>query len=246
MTAEAGAIMGRVMRLYVDDRMIAPGTWNRLTIKPAGEWTTTFAPTGIAIRHRYPGADVTVEATVEYAGEDGQAVLATAAATWHSVTHTAGEDRGEIVFHYTTDGRPPTVKVRETTDRATSEYTTEGLPDWLAARWPVPLAWWREYAGLDAGLTVIVNDGQYRWAADRARLVEALAEQGWTESAPGMWEEPPAAEDADSTAAYAALCNAVESRAGEGSTQPLTDDLRDRAGAFTFRPDLGAGTWLLS
>ena len=92
---------------------------------------------------------------------------------------------------------------------------------------------------------VIVDDGQYRWGADRAQLLAALAEQGWVETASGMWQEPERGEDDDSIAAYTDLCGAVDSMAGEGSTEPVTDELLESADRFTFRPDYGAGVWLL-
>lgn len=92
---------------------------------------------------------------------------------------------------------------------------------------------------------IVVDDGQYKWGADRTQLLAALEAQGWQETASGRWEEPERGEDDDSTAAYTALCGAVDSVAGEGSSEPMTDELLESAGRFTFRPDYGAGTWLL-
>ena len=94
---------------------------------------------------------------------------------------------------------------------------------------------------------VIVDDGQYRWGADRAQLLAALSEQGWVETASGMWQEPEASAPSDLAGddPYTALCGMVDSLAGEGSTEPVTDELLESAGRFTLRPDYGDGVWTL-
>ncbi len=76
---------------------------------------------------------------------------------------------------------------------------------------------------------VIVNDGQYRWGADRAELVAALEAQGWTRRG-AVWTEPPAPGDEpeDIGHAYTRLCEAVQPLPGYG-----IDDRFDR-------PDLAA------
>lgn len=102
-------------------------------------------------------------------------------------------------------------------------------------------------AEIPADGAVVIDDGQYKWAADRGQLVAALERLGWAEQgSSGIWQEPEAGEgDDDSIAAYAALCDLVDSVAGEGSTEPMTDALLETSGRFTFRPDLGEGCWTL-
>ena len=99
--------------------------------------------------------------------------------------------------------------------------------------------------------TVVIDDGQYRWAADRAQLLAALAAGNWTEVAPGRWEEPEADRDtlhddifdaADEP--YDRLCSEVDSLAGEGATAPMTDEIQERSESFRLRADYGPGTWL--
>lgn len=102
-----------------------------------------------------------------------------------------------------------------------------------------------------ASSLVIVDDGQYRWAADRAQLTAALDAAGWErygEYATGvaLYREPELDEDADSTQAYTELCGDVTSVAGEGATLPITEVMQEQAGRFTFRQDIGFGVWTLS
>ena len=61
---------------------------------------------------------------------------------------------------------------------------------------------------------IIVNDGAYRWGADRDGLEAAMLAQGW-ERAGRYWIEPDMGGDEDDQiAAYTALCEAVQPEMG--------------------------------
>lgn len=60
---------------------------------------------------------------------------------------------------------------------------------------------------------IIVNDGAYRWGADREELEEAMIAQGWKREG-RYWIEPDMGGGEDYNAAYNRLCNAVQPAEG--------------------------------
>lgn len=105
---------------------------------------------------------------------------------------------------------------------------------------------------------VIVDDGQYRWAADRQQLLTALAANGWTQVGDtittgriqrlgAVYQEPECDDPTGPDAPYTVLCGDVDSLSGEGSAKELTGEVEAQAaGRFALREDLGHGVWTLS
>jgi hypothetical protein len=93
---------------------------------------------------------------------------------------------------------------------------------------------------------VVVNDGQYRWGADRGKLEAALEKLGWQHEG-GLWREPARGEDDDPGAAYAALCREVQPEPGFGPDDYCHDGSNEAGwtyepgihGSFTFLEDRG-------
>ena len=85
---------------------------------------------------------------------------------------------------------------------------------------------------------IIVNDGQYRWYADRETFLATLVAQCWTQQG-DRWVEPESDDEAGPDSPYARLCDTV---------QPLDQDRIDETegGYFHVRPDFGIGVWQLS
>jgi hypothetical protein len=84
-----------------------------------------------------------------------------------------------------------------------------------------------------AGKMVIVDDGQYRWVADKSALIAALDDLGWTK---GMHlgrrsRTEPESEDGE---AYSALCNRVPA---------LEIEPADEMDEFGWAPAEGAWLW---
>ncbi|HYD30167.1 MAG TPA: hypothetical protein VEB64_04840 [Azospirillaceae bacterium] len=91
---------------------------------------------------------------------------------------------------------------------------------------------------------VIVNDGQYRWGADRQALEAAMERLGWAKDGRRRWIEPEGDDEDDPMAAYTALCQEVQPAPGyepENNSEEW-DDLD----TLTFREDLGQGVWVAS
>lgn len=88
---------------------------------------------------------------------------------------------------------------------------------------------------------IIVNDGQYRWGADRHELIAAMERMGWTREG-SRWTEP--ATSGDPTEAYTDLCQAVQPLPGYDPEQ--NSDAWDILPTLTTREDMGHGVWLYS
>ena len=88
---------------------------------------------------------------------------------------------------------------------------------------------------------VIVNDGQYLWAAPAAILATAMHRRGWKYDG---WHEAiePASEYGDPTP-YTELCEDVQPVAGEGAPRDLTEDEMDSLPRMEWRPDIGPRYW---
>lgn len=95
---------------------------------------------------------------------------------------------------------------------------------------------------------IVVDDGEYRWGADRSQLLAALRDQGWQETAPGRWQAPEQEPDEDGEydlleAPYTALCRSVRPLAGLGPDdveEVATAVASGDAGVFEFLPAIGA------
>ncbi len=88
-----------------------------------------------------------------------------------------------------------------------------------------------------------MNDGSFRWVAERADLLWALSELGWVREGAGAhhdhWTQPEG-----EGSPYNALCEEVECARGYGASVPLRD-ADDDLDEFLYRPDLGVGVWTL-
>lgn len=89
---------------------------------------------------------------------------------------------------------------------------------------------------------VIVNDGQYRWGADRTELLASLERLGWIRHG-SQWTEPASSADDDPTSAYTDLCQIVQPAVGYG---PDDRGDWDALAQFTARDDMGRGVWQYS
>jgi len=74
---------------------------------------------------------------------------------------------------------------------------------------------------------IIVNDGAYRWGADRAELEDAMRALGWEQDG-CYWIEPEGDED-EPGAQYAALCNMVRALPGMDSANGDWNEPEDGA-----------------
>jgi hypothetical protein len=102
---------------------------------------------------------------------------------------------------------------------------------------------------------VIVNDGQYRWGADRDLLFAAMERLGWTLDG-NRWTEPEPKEDPDANSHYTDLCNTVPHLDGMGPDDARNDMIEAREAGedphnlpkwdhpeLCARDDLGNGVW---
>lgn len=89
---------------------------------------------------------------------------------------------------------------------------------------------------------IIVNDGAYRWGANRTDLVTAMERLGWTHEG-RYWTEPDVEDENDPAAAYTALCAAVSPLAGmdsaNGDWQEPDDGAWDELPVFCCLADRG-------
>jgi hypothetical protein len=95
---------------------------------------------------------------------------------------------------------------------------------------------------------VIVNDGAYRWGADRAKLEAALERLGWKQDG-RYWTEPKVDDEDDPAAAYTALCQAVSPLDGmdsaNGEWNEPSEGAWDDLPELYCRADRGGKVWEL-
>ncbi len=87
---------------------------------------------------------------------------------------------------------------------------------------------------------IIVDDGQYAWAADAGDLLDALDRLGWTRAG-AIWIEPDGPDPSDDPAGvpYALLCDATSALA-DG---PDVWAQYPGAAVLSYAPDRGGWTW---
>lgn len=95
----------------------------------------------------------------------------------------------------------------------------------------------------DEGQTVVIDDGQFRWAARRGDLLANLQRLGWQPTFFGHgFIEPETEEGEDEMIPYQELCNSTPLHPQYPLGGP--NDLPEGADLFEYRPDLGERYWL--